>query len=122
MSHTTETSKVGLASTARPVEKSSIKVPDVQTSARPAFAGAAIGMSWQLAIVVLFPIIGGYKLDQALRTTPVWTLIGLVLAMVSSIFVIRRALAVFGNFNMASAAESQYVAPTKPIQTKEKSS
>jgi len=33
------------------------------------FNSAAIGMSWQLAVVVLVPIVGGYKLDQRFHSS-----------------------------------------------------
>jgi F0F1-type ATP synthase assembly protein I len=41
----------------------------------------ALDMSWRLAIVVLIPIIGGFKLDEKLNTTPVLAITGFVLAM-----------------------------------------
>lgn len=59
------------------------------------FNSAAIGMSWQLAVVVLVPIFGGYKLDEKVNTSPLWTLVGLALAMVGMILVVRRALIEF---------------------------
>lgn len=86
-------SKSTLASTARSVEQ-----PDKQPQS--VFTSAAIGMGWQLAIVVLLPIVGGYKLDQKLGLTPWLTLLGLVLALVGSILVIRRALELMNNFDV----------------------
>ena len=59
------------------------------------FNSAAIGMSWQLAVVVLAPIIGGYKIDEHIHTSPLWTLVGLAFAMVGMILVVRRALMEF---------------------------
>jgi len=49
-------------------------------------------MAWQLAIVVIIPIVGGYKLDEKYGLLPWLTILGLLLAMVASVLVIRRAL------------------------------
>jgi F0F1-type ATP synthase assembly protein I len=92
------TSKLGLASSARSVSDHTPVAGDA--SQRSQFASAAIGMGWQLAVVVLIPIVGGYKLDVLLDSVPVWTLVGLIVAMAGSILVIRRALAAFGNFSL----------------------
>lgn len=73
---------------------------------RSPFNSAAIGMSWQLAVVVLLPIFGGYKLDTVFGPSPVWTLVGLVLAMVLSILVIRRALKEVNNFSIPAAEDT----------------
>ena len=56
------------------------------------FIGAALDMSWRLAIVVLVPIIGGFELDQRLQTTPLLTIIGFVLAMGGMAAVLRQML------------------------------
>lgn len=45
------------------------------------FIGAALSMSWQLAIVVLVPIIGGFELDKALNMSPVFFILGFIIAM-----------------------------------------
>ncbi len=42
---------------------------------------AAMNMSWQLAVVVLVPIIGGFELDQKLDTLPALTIAGFFIAM-----------------------------------------
>lgn len=65
-----------------------------------AFVGIALGMSWQLAVIVLVPILGGYKLDGSFNSAPWLTLIGLLLSIVGSILVVRRSLAQFGNFDV----------------------
>ncbi len=89
------TSKQGLASTAR------TPTHDAATNSNSAFTGVALGMSWQLAIIVLIPVIGGYKLDQAVGTLPWITLGGVVVAIVGTIAVIRRALNALGGFTAA---------------------
>ena len=52
-------------------------------------------MSWQLAIVVLVPIIGGFELDQKLNTLPALTIVGFVVAMVGMGAVVWRQLQIF---------------------------
>ena len=49
---------------------------------------AALNMSWQLAIVVLVPILGGYALDTHFKSLPLWTAVGFVLAMLSMVAVV----------------------------------
>ena len=56
------------------------------------FIGAALDMSWRLAIVVLVPIIGGFELDRRLQTTPLLTIVGFLLAMVGMAAVLRQML------------------------------
>ena len=65
---------------------------DSYQAARRAFFGAALNMSWQLAIVVLVPIIGGYQLDKALDTSPVFTLVGFFISMAGTGVVVWRQL------------------------------
>ncbi len=56
------------------------------------FIGAALDMSWRLAIVVLVPIIGGFELDQKLDMTPLLTITGFILAMIGMGLVMWRTL------------------------------
>lgn len=44
------------------------------------FVGAALDMSWRLAIVVLVPVIGGFELDKRLGTSPALSILGFLLA------------------------------------------
>ena len=60
--------------------KSSPRV-EKTTSQNSVFISMALDMSWRLAIAVLVPIIGGFKLDETLKTTPVLTIVGFLLAM-----------------------------------------
>src|SRR4051812_33996134 len=99
------TSKPTLASTARPAGDQPETQKDKSVSST--FNAAAIGMGWQLAIVVLLPIIGGYKLDQKTGSMPWLTLTGLVLAFVSSLIVIRKALKAMNNFNVDKPEEDR---------------
>lgn len=54
------------------------------------FIVMALNMSWQLAIVVIIPLVGGYKLDQHFDTSPIYTLIGLVIAFAGTALVLYR--------------------------------
>lgn len=45
------------------------------------FIVMALNMSWQLAIVVIGPIVGGHYLDEYFKTTPIWTIAGFVAAL-----------------------------------------
>jgi F0F1-type ATP synthase assembly protein I len=74
-----------------------------KNSARQLFMSAALGMSWQLAIAVLVPVIGGYELDKALKTLPLFTLVGLILAMGLSSWVVLRALKTFQKYDRRKA-------------------
>lgn len=65
---------------------------DSYRAARRAFFGATLNMSWQLAIVVLVPIIGGYQIDKALDTSPAFTLLGFFISMVGTAAVVWRQL------------------------------
>ena len=49
-------------------------------------------MSWQLAVVVLVPIIGGVELGKALGAPTAWTFAGLAVAFVGSGLVMWRAM------------------------------
>lgn len=66
-----------------------------QSQARQLFMSAALNMGWQLAVAVLVPVVGGYELDKALKTSPLLTILGLIIAMVSTAIVVSRALKAF---------------------------
>lgn len=75
--------------------KASQKSSPSAKSARRDFLIAASNMSWQLAVVVLVPIIGGFKLDEYLNTVPTLTIIGFVLAMAGMAVVVWRQLQLY---------------------------
>ena len=49
-------------------------------------------MSWQLAVMVLVPIIGGVELGKALGSPTVWIFAGLIVAFAGSGLVMWRAM------------------------------
>ncbi len=50
------------------------------TVAKQTFIASALSMSWQLAVVVLVPVIGGFKLDEHFNTGPLLTILGFLVA------------------------------------------
>ena len=54
-----------------------------------------MGMSWQLAVVVLVPIVGGYELDKAFATSPLLVIVGFIIAMAGVGLVVKRQLDMF---------------------------
>jgi F0F1-type ATP synthase assembly protein I len=65
---------------------------DSGTNPLAGLLSATLSMSWQLAIVVLVPIIGGYELDKKLHTLPLLTVIGLIVATTGVALVVWRQL------------------------------
>lgn len=61
---------------------------------RNVFMGMALSMTWQLALVVVIPIIGGFKLDEALSSSPWFTVLGFVIAAVGTMLVLKRIVLV----------------------------
>lgn len=56
---------------------------------------AVLGMSWQLAVVVLVPIVGGFELDKAFATSPLLVIVGFIIAIAGFTLVVRRQLQIF---------------------------
>lgn len=52
----------------------------------------ALTMSWQLALVVLVPIIGGHMLDEHYGKDPLLTLFGLAVAAIGVFGVLARTV------------------------------
>lgn len=61
--------------------------------AKEMFLAKSLSMSWQLALSVLIPIVGGYYLDSYLHTQPWLTLVGVILALALSITIVWRTVA-----------------------------
>jgi F0F1-type ATP synthase assembly protein I len=75
---------------------------------------AVMGMSWQLAVVVLVPILGGFFLDQQFATTPLLTILGFIIAMTGFGLVVWRQLQIF------TPSEARTVHPEKPHKRKKR--
>ena len=62
---------------------------------RSTFFAAALSMGWQLAIVVIVPIVGGYYLDQRLHESATWEIVGFIVALLGFFVIVRRQLVDF---------------------------
>lgn len=69
------------------------------------FVGLTVSMSWQLAVVLLAGLLGGHELDVHFKTVPLWTLVGLALAMVAMVLIIRRTLQKLNTYMDQSSKE-----------------
>jgi F0F1-type ATP synthase assembly protein I len=67
----------------------------------------ALNMSWQLAIVVLVPVIGGVALDKHFGTSAAFTLIGLALALLLSGVVMWRTMQVANQLPVPKLSAAQ---------------
>lgn len=69
-------------------------VTNAEANPQSIVVGLTLSMGWQLALVVLIPVVGGHILDNRLHphATPVLTLAGLLLAICGMIIVVRRTL------------------------------
>ncbi len=85
------------ASGQQPAKKESSNDEPNKNTALRLFAVAVMDMSWQLALVVLIPIIGGYELDRHLNTTPWLLVLGFILASAGTYVVMKRMLSEYGN-------------------------
>lgn len=61
-------------------------------AARKQFLVSAASMGWQLAGVVLVPVIIGVKLDDRFNSTPSYTLAALVLATGGAVWVVANSI------------------------------
>lgn len=75
-----------------PVAQDGIERSLAVFAARQQFVSAAMNMGWQLAGVVLIPIIIGVQLDKHFGTAPSYTLTALVIAIGGAVMVVSRIL------------------------------
>lgn len=62
------------------------------SEAKQMFNVAMLNMAWQLAIAVLLPIWLGHLADVKTGKGPLFALIGLVVGVVASVLILRRAI------------------------------
>ncbi len=55
-------------------------------------AAIALSMSWQLLVTLVLPLVGGHYLDVRYGATPLWTIVGGLVAIVGCIVVVRQAM------------------------------
>jgi len=75
------------------------------------FVFMALNMSWQLAVVVLLPVLAGVALGKAQDHATAWLMVGLAVALVGSIAVMWRTMRVANSLPVPklSAAEKREV-------------
>ncbi|HSX24195.1 MAG TPA: AtpZ/AtpI family protein [Candidatus Saccharimonadales bacterium] len=61
-------------------------------AARKQFMSAAMNMGWQLAFMILVPVVVGVKLDDHFRTAPSYTLGALVLAIGGAVWIVGSTI------------------------------
>lgn len=88
--------KTAVPTTSANRSKNNAKTPNQELNPKSQFIGSTLSMSWQLAAMVLIPVVGGYKLDQHFNTLPLWTIVGFVIAMAGSALIIKKT---FDEFN-----------------------
>ena len=72
---------------------SSPQKTDTNTTAQQnMFVAMTLSMSWQLALVVIVPIVGGHFLDEHYHMTPLLTLAGLGVAIIGVFGVLTRTV------------------------------
>lgn len=92
----------------------------VASSQRNIFLALALNMSWQLALVVLVPILAGVKLDKVFGTHEVLTFVGLGLAVVGSGLVIWRAMQRANRLPVPKLTDAQKRAIKKAYEEEDK--
>jgi F0F1-type ATP synthase assembly protein I len=79
-----------------------------ETNTLAEFFSVTLTMSWQLAIVVLIPVLGGFELDKKLHTQPFLTIIGFVLAIAGVVFVVWRQFQLVSQLSAARNAKEPH--------------
>ena len=92
------TSKKGVAS---------LSSPNESRSQGQQFIVMALNMSWQLAVAVLLPLLGGVALDKAMDTHYVFTFIGLAVALLGMGAVLWRTLQTANRLPVPKLTEAQ---------------
>lgn len=75
-----------------PIAKDELSRTLAVLAARKQFLGSSVSMGWQLALVVMIPVIIGVKLDTKYNTSPSYTLTALVLAVIMSVAVVSKTI------------------------------
>lgn len=80
------------------------------------FLVAALNMSWQLAVVVLVPILGGVALGKKLGQPTAWTFAGLAVALLGSGVVMWRAMQAANRLPVPKLTDAERRAVQKSYQ------
>jgi uncharacterized membrane protein len=76
----------------------------------------ALNMSWQLAVVVLIPIIAGVQLDKKFDSAPVLLFVGLALAVLGSIAIMWRTMRMANKLPVPKLTDEQRAAIKKSYE------
>ncbi len=83
---------------------------------RSVFLTLALNMSWQLALAVLVPTVGGVELDKKLHSGSVFLFVGLALAVILSTVVMWHAMQTANNLPAPKLTEAQKRAVKKSYE------
>jgi F0F1-type ATP synthase assembly protein I len=72
--------------------KSQMSDFELSMQAKNQFIVTTMNMSWQLAVVVLVPLLGGHYIDQKFSTGYLFFGIGFVLALIGMSFIVWRQI------------------------------
>jgi F0F1-type ATP synthase assembly protein I len=84
------------------------------------FVSLALNMGWQLAVVVLVPVVGGVELDKTFDTSPALLLIGLAVALLASIVVMWRTMQAANRLPVPKLTDAQRRAIKKQYEEDDK--
>lgn len=90
--------------------------PAANAAQRSQFMAALLGMSWQLALVVLVPILGGFFLDQQFATSPLLVVFGFIIASAGFGWIVREQMLRYSPPEVVQSAKAANSAPTQTIQ------
>lgn len=83
---------------------------------KQAFVFAALNMSWQLAVVVLVPVLLGAQVDKAFGTSYLGATFGIVVALAGSALVVWRALQIANRMPVPKLTATQKRAVRKAYE------
>ncbi len=75
-----------------PVAQDNIELSLAAISAKQQFVSSAMNMGWQMAGMILIPVIIGVKLDDYFKSSPSYTLAALILAVGGSVYVVSNTI------------------------------
>jgi hypothetical protein len=100
--------------------KGEVKSSASAINQRSFFLSTVLNMSWQLAIVVLVPILAGVWLDKGLKTGDAYTFGGLGLAVLGSIAVMWRTAQAANRLPVPKLTPAQKRAVRKSYEDEDK--
>ncbi len=101
-------------------EKKLAGTAEQSNSAVTMFITMALNMSWQLAVVVLVPIIAGVQLDKSLDSGNLFLFVGLGLAAIGSAAVMWRSMQAANRLPVPKLTDDQKRAIKKSYEEEDK--